>query len=280
MADLQAALADVLASIDDITVRLRPGVVQELAASGDLSLVPPVQAALERCLDDEDYEGVELLAEILAGLRGTRAFPLLLRAVARPVPHEWEGLKATLAGLMEADPAGCRPTALAFTAERHRELRCAGLWALEHLVTLDDFELLDAAMHDEDWRVRGTASGALSELYGDERVLPALVRMLQDPELRLRSSTLLILGYYGDLAALDSMVALRHDPSVLVREVLSLAVAQLVVPTWRSPRQRPGPPATPAQVETARAALRELLHDENQSVRGCANLKLGTMTHL
>ncbi|MEV0567275.1 HEAT repeat domain-containing protein [Dactylosporangium sp. NPDC050588] len=212
MADMQAALADVLASVDDITVRLRPGAVQELAASGDLSLVPPVQAALERCLDDEDHEGVELLAEILAGIRGTRAFPLLLRAVARPVQHEWEGLQATLAGLMAADPAGCRPTVLSFAAERHRDLRCAGLWALEHLATPGDFELLDAALHDEDRRVRGTALGALSELHGDERALPAMVRMLRDPDPGLRSSALLCLGYYGDLAALESMVTLPARP--------------------------------------------------------------------
>ncbi|MFF5230657.1 HEAT repeat domain-containing protein [Dactylosporangium sp. NPDC000521] len=276
MADMQAALAVVLASIDDIGIKLRPGLVQELAASGDRSFVPQLQAALERCLDDEDFEGVELLAEILAGIRGTRAFPLLLRAVARPVQHEWEGLQATLAGLMEADPAGCRPVALAFAGERHRDLRCAGLWALGHVVTPDDFELLDAALHDEDRRVRGTASGALSKLYGDERVLPALVRMLQDPYPGLRGSTLMTLGYYGDLAALDSMVALRHDPSVLVREVLSYAVGQLFTSVWRpSPKA-----ATAAQVETARAALRELLRDEDRSVRGCAKLGLDAMAHL
>ncbi|GAA1550258.1 hypothetical protein GCM10009827_083610 [Dactylosporangium maewongense] len=273
MADMQAALADVLASIDDITVRLRPGAVQELAASGDRSLVPRVQAALERCLDDEDHEGVELLAGILAGIRGTRAFPLLLRAVARPVKHEWEGLQATLAGLMAADPAGCRPAVLAFAAERHRDLRCAGLWALGHVVTPADVELLEAALRDADRRVRGTALGALSELHGDERVVPAMVGMLRDPELGLRSGALMSLGYYGDLAALDSMVALRTDPSVLVREVLSVAVAQLLAPTWRPSTKA----ATAAQAETARAALRELLGDENRSVRGCAERALARL---
>jgi hypothetical protein len=57
--------------------------VQCLAASGDQSLAGPVQAALERYLDEENFVGRDLMATILAGLRGTAAFPLLLRAFAR-----------------------------------------------------------------------------------------------------------------------------------------------------------------------------------------------------
>lgn len=49
--------------------------VEELAGSGDHSLVPPVQAALERYLDEHNWYGRNLMAYILAELARHRGVP-------------------------------------------------------------------------------------------------------------------------------------------------------------------------------------------------------------
>lgn len=182
MFDTHAALAEVLAGFDDFSIPFNHGAVHRLVASGDRTLVPRVQAGLERSLDNEDFFGVEVLAQILAGILGPRAFPLLLRAIARPLRHDWDGLSATLAGLMDEDPVGCRATAVSFATERHTDLRRAGLWALGYVGTLDDFELLEAALRDPDVKVRGDALGAMSSLHDDPRAQAAMRGVLQDPE--------------------------------------------------------------------------------------------------
>ncbi len=121
--------------------------------------------------------------------------------------HDWDSLSATLAELMQADPAGCRPTVLAFTAERHSDLR-AGLWALGYVVTPDDFEVLAGALCDEDPRVRGVALGAMSSLRDDPRVLPALLAVVPDPDQEVRASE----------AAVETLLELLTDEDVMVRE--------------------------------------------------------------
>jgi hypothetical protein len=179
--DTHAALTEVLAGFDDFSIPYDHDRVQRLVVSGDRTLVPRVQAGLERALDEENFFGVEVLAQILAGIRGPRAFPLLLRAIARPLHHDWDGLSATLANLMGEDPVGCRATALSFATERHTDLRRAGLWALGYVLTPDDFDVLDAALRDPDVEVRGDALGAMSSLLDDPRVVAAMRGVLQDP---------------------------------------------------------------------------------------------------
>ncbi|GAB3868011.1 HEAT repeat domain-containing protein [Dactylosporangium cerinum] len=181
MFDTHAALTEVLAGFNDFSIEYDHGKVQRLAESGDRTLVPRVQAGLERSLDEENFFGVEVLAQVLAGILGPRAFPLLLRAIARPIHHDWDGLSATLADLMGADPVGCRATAVSFATERHTDLRRAGLWALGYVVTPEDFDLLEAALRDPDVEVRGDALGAMSSLRDDPRALAAMRGVLQDP---------------------------------------------------------------------------------------------------
>ncbi|GAA3259148.1 HEAT repeat domain-containing protein [Dactylosporangium siamense] len=182
MFDTHAALSEVLAGFDDFSIPFDRGAVHRLAGSGDRTLVPRVQAGLERALDGEDYFGVEVLGEILAGILGPRAFPLLLRAIARPMRADWNGLSATLAGLMDEDPVGCRATAVSFAAGRHTDLRRAGLWALGYVGTPADIQLLGAALRDPDVKVRSDALGALGSLRDDPRAQAAMSGVLQDPD--------------------------------------------------------------------------------------------------
>ncbi|GIH01788.1 HEAT repeat domain-containing protein [Plantactinospora mayteni] len=178
--------------------------IKELAASGDYSLVPPVQAALERYLDEHNWYGRDLMVYILAGLRGTAAFPLLLRAFARPLhPDDRDNLCAWLADIMKTDPAGCRPTALSFVATEHHDLRAAGLWALGYLIQPSDIEVLQQALTDADPQIRRAALGTLTSLKSDIRAYGLVVSALHDPDDETRQAAVLHLRWFANPDAVD-----------------------------------------------------------------------------
>ena len=178
--------------------------VRELATSGDRSLVPHVQAALERYLDEDEWYGRDLMVYILAGLRGTAAFPLLLRAFARPLRFDdRDNLCAWLADVMDADPPGCRPTILSFIASGHRDLRRAGLWALGYVVEPGDLELLRQAVADSDPAIRQDALGALSSLKHERRAYELVASALHDPDDQTRQAAVLYLRWFTAPAAVE-----------------------------------------------------------------------------
>ncbi|GAA2852602.1 hypothetical protein Acy02nite_51660 [Actinoplanes cyaneus] len=178
--------------------------VRQLAMSGDRSLIPPVQAALERYLDEEDWYGRDFMVYILAGLRGVAAFPLLLRAFARPMRgNDLDNICAWLAAIMETDPAACRPTILSFIATGHRDLRSAGLWALGHIIQSGDVELLQQALADPDPKIRQDALGALSSLKSDRRAYELVLSILHDPDASTRRSAVLHLRWFAAAAAIE-----------------------------------------------------------------------------
>jgi hypothetical protein len=166
---VQITLAEVFRHVETLDGDPWP-TIRELVASEDRSLVPPVQAALERYLDEHEWYGRDLMVYILAGIRGTAVFPLLLRAFARPLQRDdRDNFCAWLADVMETDPAACRPTILSFIASGHRDLRSAGLWALGYVIQPSDVELLRQALADPDPRIRQDALVALSSLKSDRR---------------------------------------------------------------------------------------------------------------
>ncbi|GAA1557210.1 hypothetical protein GCM10009827_092700 [Dactylosporangium maewongense] len=209
--------------------------VHALAMSGDRSLVPPVQAALERYLDEDDWYGRDLMVYILAGLRGVAAFPLLLRAFARPLRgDDRDNFCAWLADIMETDPAACRPIILSFIATGHHDLRSAGLWALGYVVQSNDVELLREALADPDPRIRQDALGALSSLKGDRRAYELVLSAVHDPDALTRESAVLHLRWFADAAAVEHLARLIQDPDVRVRSILGETIGTLAVGTDRS----------------------------------------------
>ncbi|WP_433605733.1 HEAT repeat domain-containing protein [Dactylosporangium sp. CA-139114] len=130
-------------------------------------------------LAKHEWYGRDLMVYILAGLRGVAAFPLLLRAFARPWrSDDRDNFCAWPADIMETDPAACRPTMRSFIASGHRDLRSAGLWALGYVIQPSDVELLRQALAAPDPKIRRDALVALNSLKGDRRacelVLPAV----------------------------------------------------------------------------------------------------------
>ncbi|GAA2521198.1 HEAT repeat domain-containing protein [Winogradskya humida] len=238
--------------------------VRQLAMSGDRSLIPPVQAALERYLDEEDWYGRDLMVYILAGLRGVAAFPLLLRAFARPMRgNELDNFCAWLADIMETDPPACRPTVLSFIATGHRELRSAGLWALGYVIQASDVELLRHALADPDPKIRQDALGALSSLKSDRRAYELVLSALNDPDAWTRRSAVLDLRWFADAAAVEHLARLIQDPDVSVRSALGETIGHLAVGTDHS--------------AMAADALLSLLADTELQVRAGAERGLGVL---
>jgi hypothetical protein len=67
--------------------------VTALAACGDTALVPRLQEVLDRFLDQGNFYGRDLIAGVLAGIAGVAALPVLLRASARDLGDDQDGLQ-------------------------------------------------------------------------------------------------------------------------------------------------------------------------------------------
>src|ERR1700691_6268788 len=83
-----------------------------LTACADTSLVPRLREALGRFLDDGNFYGRDLIARVLAGIQGVAALPVLLRASARDIGDDQDSLQTEIIGLLKADRAQGRRTAL------------------------------------------------------------------------------------------------------------------------------------------------------------------------
>ncbi|MFC4068292.1 HEAT repeat domain-containing protein [Actinoplanes subglobosus] len=252
--------------------------VRELAGSGDLSLVPPVQAALERCLDDHDWYGRDLMAYLLVGLRGVAAFPLVLRAFARPLEG---GDHRRLIGelvveLMRKDPGACRPVIVAFAGSAHPGLRSAAVWALGYVLEPADLDLLRAAAADPDRAVRQAAVGSLAELKDDRRAFELVVAALADPDDPVRLAAVTGLRWFGSEDAVPHLARLAHDPSPAVRSVLGDALGALLISPGIAGDLDPAPGAlgllsgAPGASFGIEDTLAVLLGDPEPSVRAAA----------
>lgn len=103
--------------------------VTALAASGDTSLVPRLEGALTRFLDEANFYGRDLIAGILAGVRGTAALPALLHAAARDLGDDQDALQTEIIDLLRVDPVAALPTVRQFANAEDPAHRRVGLWA-------------------------------------------------------------------------------------------------------------------------------------------------------
>lgn len=233
-------------------------VVTALAACGDTSLVPQLQEALDRFLDEENFYGRDLIAAVLAGIQGVAALPVLLRASARDLGDDQDSLQAEIIELMHADRAASRRVVREFAAGDTPELRRVGLWALGFVVEAQDVELLAAAAADSDARVRSVAIGSIPDPAGDDFAFAVLGAALGDLDEQVRVSAVSRLGYTGRADAVAPLVALSADRSPRVRSMVAYALGRLGKGE-----------ATPA--------LLQLLHDPDRHARENAVEALGSV---
>jgi len=223
-----------------------------LADSGDRTLVPLLEETLDRFLDDGNFYGRDLIAGVLAGIDGPSALPVLLRASARDLGDDQDGLSTEIIELLLADPAAGRATAREFLALDTPGLRRAGLWALGFMVEPADLDVLAPAMADPDPRIRSLVIGSVPLPEGFDVLLGGL----RDVDAEVRTSAVSRLGYSGRTEAVAPLAGLGTDPAPRVRAMVAFALGRLAD-------------------ESAQAVLLRLAEDPDRHVRERAVQALG-----
>jgi hypothetical protein len=107
--------------------------VDELVASGDQALIPVLAAHLDQFLNEENFYGRDVIADILAGLAGLDALPRLIRASARDLGDDQDSLQATITDLIYVASGRARPVIDALLSDPDPAVREAAMWASEFL---------------------------------------------------------------------------------------------------------------------------------------------------
>lgn len=100
-----ATLAQLVATVDDPEDDSTEAyeLVAELVAAGDRTLLPALTAQLDAYLDEGHFYGRDVIADVLAGLFGAEALPLLVRASSRDLGDDQDGLATTIIDVVETD---------------------------------------------------------------------------------------------------------------------------------------------------------------------------------
>ncbi|MEV0734086.1 HEAT repeat domain-containing protein [Polymorphospora sp. NPDC050346] len=229
MSDERAALQAVVrhaVDLDGDYDGIAPSITA-LKSCGDTALVPLLHEALDRFLDDGNFYGRDLIADILAGSQEMAALPVLLRASSRDLGDDQDSLSALIIDLMDEDRAAARITVLEFAASHVPELRRTGLWALGFVVESADADLLAAAVNDPDPRARSLAVGSLQDPSENNRTFDVLVGALHDRDEQVRVSAISRLGYTGRIDAVAPIAALASDTAHRVRAWVAYALGRL-----------------------------------------------------
>ncbi|HEY3871745.1 MAG TPA: HEAT repeat domain-containing protein [Actinocrinis sp.] len=246
-----AALVSMLAD-DDADFAAVRDLVDELGAGRDASLVPELYRVLAGFLDRGDWFGRDQIAEVLYGLQGIEALPLLLRAAARDLGDDQQGIGALIIDLLYVDHARARAAVLEALAGGDPALRRIAVWALGFVRERQDAEALLQAAADPDPAIRAAAVGSSDARAGrDSPELAVLRGALADADPRVRISALIQLGHRGAAALAPAVAAIAGDPDRLVRAAVAEAL---------------GLSAGPG----ARDTLDRLAGDPDEHVRGAA----------
>ncbi|MEV0427525.1 hypothetical protein [Micromonospora sp. NPDC050495] len=131
-----AELLDCIDDPDDDSTRAYQ-LVDEIARSGDTSLLPLLAVELDNFLNTGHFYGRDVIADALAGLGGIDVLPLLITASARNLGDDQDGLQTTILELMSTDKHRSRVVL--------DELRADGPPEIQPQV-MSAYELLDSGL--------------------------------------------------------------------------------------------------------------------------------------
>ncbi|WP_158079257.1 hypothetical protein [Actinomadura sp. CNU-125] len=95
----------------------------------DETLVPRLTAELQRFLDKGDFYGRDVVGDALAGAAGVAALPALIRAAARDLGDDQDGLSMTIVELVEAGGPRARAFLRESAADDSPAVRETAEWA-------------------------------------------------------------------------------------------------------------------------------------------------------
>ncbi|MEV1053043.1 hypothetical protein ACFWZR_21060 [Streptomyces sp. NPDC059017] len=124
-------LCELLDSLDSVDEAI--DLADIVAASGDRSLLPRLEAAMDRFLGEGNFYAREMLGGVIASLGGTGTLPLLLRASAVDLGDDQDGLATEIVDLVQSDPDGARVVLEPLTKDADPVVAERAAWALRFL---------------------------------------------------------------------------------------------------------------------------------------------------
>ncbi|PKO20420.1 MAG: hypothetical protein CVU38_20175, partial [Chloroflexi bacterium HGW-Chloroflexi-1] len=214
--------------------RLRREVTDILAAMQGTACESQVVTALLADLNAEDPELREIVADAL-GKMGKTSEPVLdrltvtLRTDKRPRVRAHAAL--ALSRLNVAPERVARTLNDVLRHDSEREVRLHAAEALAYIGQENDqaIDLLLSALEDADGNVRGHAAAALTSLEPQERLIDALLGVLHDSRLDVRTNAADILGRLGQRSGrvIEGLIEVLQDPREDARISAAMALGQV-----------------------------------------------------
>jgi HEAT repeat protein len=252
-------LAEVLRYVDETPDGDVWPLIQELAATGDRSLVPEVRAALDRFVAEGRWSARDQMAYLYAKLAGVEALPVLLRLMAADDDSDW--LRTAISVVVQLDRPGSHDLALPLVDDSDPRLRQAALWTVGIAYEPADLDVLRAALSDPNPEIRRAAVAALPSFEDDPRGLETAVAAFRDSDVWVRHHAVMRYAWAAPASFVDDLIPLVDDPDGPVRSAIGEALGRLAKDSDRA--------------SAATEALVRLLGDPASSVRRSAARGIG-----
>ncbi|MFJ8130165.1 hypothetical protein [Streptomyces hydrogenans] len=124
-----------LAMLDDLDADVDATIdlADEIAAGGDRTVLPRLEAELDRAVDERNGYARELLGGLVAALGGPDTLPVLVRASAVDLGDDQDGLAAEIVDLVQADPKTAESVLRPLTQDDDLTVAHRADWALRFL---------------------------------------------------------------------------------------------------------------------------------------------------
>ncbi|MEU2546105.1 hypothetical protein ABZ618_11830 [Streptomyces roseolus] len=124
-----------LAMLDDLDADVDATIdlADEIAATGDRTLLPRLESELDRAVAERNGYARELLGGVLAALGGPDTLPVLVRASAVDLGDDQDGLAAEIVDLVQADPKKAETVLRPLTDDEDLTVANRADWALRFL---------------------------------------------------------------------------------------------------------------------------------------------------
>ncbi|MFC9732441.1 hypothetical protein [Streptomyces roseolus] len=124
-----------LAMLDDLDADVDATIdlADEIAASGDRTLLPRLESELDRAVAERNGYARELLGGVLAALGGPDTLPVLVRASAVDLGDDQDGLAAEIVDLVQTDPKAAETVLRPLTDDDDLTVANRADWALRFL---------------------------------------------------------------------------------------------------------------------------------------------------
>ncbi|MFH8255903.1 hypothetical protein [Streptomyces roseolus] len=124
-----------LAMLDDLDADVDATIdlADEIAASGDRTLLPRLESELDRAVAERNGYARELLGGVLAALGGPGTLPVLVRASAVDLGDDQDGLAAEIVDLVQTDPKAAETVLRPLTDDDDLTVANRADWALRFL---------------------------------------------------------------------------------------------------------------------------------------------------